>query len=759
MRKRLSPAAIGQWSARRPWLAIALWLGFVVGCLAALVVTGSKQLQSGATGESARAESMITAHQAFPPGGQPEYAYLHSDTRRASDRAFRAAIAKVRANMERALGDDRAPGPAPAGRSPKGGLHGEGVTTQISADEHSVLVAAPVNQGFSTDALAVAVSSGGNAQVSAVLDDNGADTGNSDLRRAERLSVPVTLVVLLIAFGALVAAAIPVLLAVTAVVAAFGLLGPISHAFPLDSSVKTVVLLIGMAVGVDYALFYVIRSREERARGLASHDALEKTARTSGHTVLVAGTTVALAMAALFIIGSNVFNGIASGTIAVIACAVAGSVTVLPAVLELLGPRIDRGRVPFLPHLAVGSESRFWPAVVDRVLRRPLLWLTLAVALLAALAIPALQLHVAFPASNNFVPRVSTQSQREIDAEFPNTSAPAIVVFSWPAGERAQAMRAARELESLATSTGIARPPYSTGGSGDGLAGTLALPLSGLGDDATSKAALKVLRDDLIPRTLGDLPGVKVAVTGDAARDVDFTTQMRRALPYVIAFVLVFAFLILLVTFRSLVIPFKAILLNLLSVAASYGVLVLVFQRHWAEGLLGFHSIGSVISWLPVFLFVVLFGLSMDYHIFILRRVREAIDDGMSNDDAVRYGITRTAGVVTSAALVMFGVFLLFGTASALDLKQAGLGLAIAVLLDATIVRAVLLPASMKLLGSWNWYLPRWLEWLPKTSRHDDAAPQRDAGGSPESVRIAALGTPSPNPRMTIRNLPRSNEE
>jgi uncharacterized membrane protein YdfJ with MMPL/SSD domain len=728
MKSRLSPAAIGRWSARRPWLAIALWLGFVVACVAALAVTGSKQLQSGATGESARAENMMNAHQAFPPGPQLELAYLHSSSLRAGDPAFRAAITNVRMSMERALSGGRVPPSAPPGRTPRGGQlgRGGGVTTRIADGGHAVLVGVPVNQGFSTSALASAVASDGNAQVSAVLDDNSADTGNSDLRRAELLSVPVTLVVLLIAFGALVAAAVPVVLAVTAVLAAFGLLGPISHLFALDSSVKTVVLLIGMAVGVDYALFYVIRSREERAKGLASHDALEKTARTSGHTVIVAGTTVALAMAGQFIVGSSVFDGIASGTIAVIACAVAGSVTVLPAVLELLGPRIDRGRIAFLPHLAVGSDSRFWPAVVDRVLRRPLLSLTAAVALLVALAIPALQLHVALPPSNHYSQRVSPSLQRQIAAQFPGTSSPAVVVFSWPAGERAQAERAARKLESLATSRGVAHPPYYAGGSTDGLAGTLALPLSGLGDDATSKAALKVLRSDLIPQTLGRVPGVKVAVTGDAARDVDFTTQMKSALPYVIPFVLVFAFFILLFTFRSLVVPIKAIVLNLLSVAASYGVLVLVFQRHWAQGLLGFHSIGSVISWLPVFLFVVLFGLSMDYHIFILRRVREAIDDGMSNDDAVRFGITRTAGVVTSAALVMFGVFSLFGTASALDLKQAGVGLAVAVLLDATVVRAVLLPASMKLLGDWNWYLPGWLEWLPGSRRErapSDAVP------------------------------------
>ena len=287
-----------------------------------------------------------------------------------------------------------------------------------------------------------------------------------------------------------------------------------------------------------------------------------------------------------------------------------------------------------------------------------------------------------------------------------------------------------QQLEALAAARGIAHPPFSLGGSRDGRAGAIELPLTGLGDNAASRHALAVLRDDLIPQTLGRIPGVEVAVTGDAADDVDFTQQMKHGLPYVIAFVLVLAFLILLLTFRSVVIPIKAIVLNLLSVAASYGVLVLVFQRHWAQGLLGFHSIGSIISWLPVFLFVVLFGLSMDYHVFILRRVREGIDSGMSNDEALRHGIARTAGVVTSAALVMFGVFSLFATASSLDLKQAGVGLAVAVLLDATIVRGVLLPASMKLLGDGNWYLPRWLDWLPgntsKTATVDERPPAEE---------------------------------
>jgi RND superfamily putative drug exporter len=691
MTTRFSPARIGRWSARRPWLAIGAWLAFVVLAVATLALTGTKSLQTGVTGQAARAEAMINAHNANP--AQYEFAYLHSDTLTVGAPAFRAAIAEVTTDMRRALG----------GR----------VTTRISSGGHSALVGGRIGPPFSTPALRGAVASAGNARIESVLYDNSGGGSNNDLSRAEQLSVPVTLLVLLIAFGALVAAVVPVVLGATAVIAAFGLLGPLSQLFPLDSSVKTVVLLIGMAVGVDYALFYVIRSREERARGLASHEALERTARTSGHTVIVAGTTVAIAMAGQFMIGTDIFNGIAAGTIAVIVCAVAGSVTVLPAVLELLGPRIDRGRIPFLPHLGSGEDSRFWPAIVDRVLRRPVVSLVAAIAVLMALAIPALGLQVSQPSSDYINPVIPQALQARIVSDFPWSSPPAVVVFSLPSRQRAAAERAARQLETLAAARGIAHPPFTTGATQDGDVGILQLPLSGTGDDAASKHALAVLRKELIPATLGRVPDVTTAVTGETAHNVDFTQQMTQGLPYVIAFVLVLAFLILLFTFRSLVVPVKAILLNLLSVGASYGVLVLVFQHGWAEGLLGFHSTGWIISWLPVFLFVVLFGLSMDYHVFILSRVREGIDSGMSNDDALRYGVARTAGVVTCAALVMFGVFSLFGTATSLDLKQAGVGLAVAVLLDATLVRAVLLPASMKLLGDWNWYLPRWLEWLP----------------------------------------------
>jgi RND superfamily putative drug exporter len=348
-------------------------------------------------------------------------------------------------------------------------------------------------------------------------------------------------------------------------------------------------------------------------------------------------------------------------------------------------------------------------------LRRPLLSALVSASLLLALAVPALGLHVSKPSDEALAsqsdPAIATLAR--VRAQFPSTAAPAIVVATAPAQDREAVAQAAARLQMLVAARAIAHPPFSIAHSRDGRALSIEFPLTDAGNNNASRAAIGALRNELIPQTLGRVPGARTAVTGAAAEDVDFTHQMEHGTPYVIAFVLGLAFLLLLVTFRSIVVPVKAIVLNLMSVGAAYGVLTLVFQRHWAQGLLGFHSDGAVVAWLPLFLFVVLFGLSMDYHVFILTRVREAVDSGMETDAAVRYGIVRTAGVVTSAALVMVGVFSLFASLSSLDLKQAGVGLAAAVLIDATVVRAVLLPASMKLLGRWNWYLPGWLGWLP----------------------------------------------
>jgi uncharacterized membrane protein YdfJ with MMPL/SSD domain len=705
-----SVATIGRWSTRHPWRAIAVWLTFVALAVAALVATGTKTLQNGAVGESGRGYKMLDANSLWPPPN--EIAYLHSDTLTVRDPAFRGAIKDVVSRLNGEQVQIRSP-LDPDGRQ------------FVARNGHSALVVVALTGAYAQPVREKILAAAG-AHPGVTIEETGEITAsdardklvNDDLKRAEILSVPVTLFVLLFAFGAAVAAAVPVLLALTAVAAAFGLLGPISQAIPIDDSVRTVLVLIGMAVGVDYALFYVMRSREERRRGRPPHEALERTIRTSGRTVIVSGTTVIIAMAAMFLIRAKVFDSLAVATISVVACAVAGSVTVLPGVLELLGSKIDRGRIPFLPHLHTDrADSRFWSAVIGRVLRRPVVSCVLATALLVGLAIPALWLKVSKPSDNALSPQniPALRALDDVRRDFPGAAEPAKLVATVPPGRASELRKQGRRLEQLAVARGITHRPVIETSNSDGTGAALFLPLAGAGNNKASRQAISILRNDLIPRTIGLIPGASTAVTGDVAEDVDFTRQLKHGLPFVLAFVLLLAFALLLYAFRSIVVPLKAIVLNLLSVGAAYGVLVLVFQHHWAEPLLGFTSNGAIISWLPLFLFVVLFGLSMDYHVFILSRVREGVDSGMSSDDAVRYGITATAGVVTSAALVMFGVFSIFGSLSSLDVKQAGVGLAAAVLIDATIVRAVLLPASMKLLGDWNWYLPRALQRLPHT--------------------------------------------
>ena len=672
-----------------------------------MVATGTKTLQNGAIGESARGYELMDANNLWPP--PREIAYLHSPTLTTAAPAFRAAVADV----VRRLGTQQVQIATPSQDR-----------QLVSSDAHSALVVASLTGG-SADQVRNTILAAAPAHPGVTIEETGDITAsdardrstNNDLQRAEILSVPVTLFVLLFAFGAIIAATVPVLLALTAVAAAFGLLGPISQGIPIDDSVRTVLVLIGMAVGVDYALFYVMRSREERRRGRSPHEALDRTIRTSGRTVILSGTTVIIAMAAMFLIGTKVFNSLAAATISVVACAVAGSVTVLPGVLRLLGDRIDRGRIPLLPHLRTDqTHSRFWTAVIDRVLKRPVLSCVVSAGLLVALAVPAFGLKIAKPGDNTLSPQniPELRALADIRRDFPGASENAKIVATVPPGQAAALRTQGRRLQQLALARGVGHAPVLATANDDGTAAALFLPLAGSGNNKASRRAILTLRNDLIPRTIGTIPGSTTAVTGDVAEDVDFTRQLKHGLPFVLVFVLLLAFVLLLVAFRSIVVPLKAIVLNLLSVGASYGVLVLVFQHHWAEPLLGFTSNGAIISWLPLFLFVVLFGLSMDYHVFILSRVREGVDSGMTSDDAVRYGITATAGVVTSAALVMFAVFSIFGSLSSLDVKQAGVGLAAAVLIDATVVRAVLLPASMKLLGEWNWYLPRALQWLPR---------------------------------------------
>jgi RND superfamily putative drug exporter len=567
---------------------------------------------------------------------------------------------------------------------------------------------------------------------------------HADFRKAEALSLPITLAILVLAFGALVAAGLPLMLGLSAVAITLGLLAPLSHVWPVDEAVSSVVLLIGLAVGVDYSMFYIRRDRDERAAGRSPQAALDVAARTSGRAVLISGCTVMVAMAGMYITDNATFQSFATGTIMVVAVAVVGSLTVLPAVLSRLGDDVDRGRVPFLRrHRREGADRGFWATVVGSVLRHPVASMLLATALLLVLALPTLRLHTANSGVQGLpreLPILRTYDR--IQRAFPGQPLAATVVVQLPGGDvrSPRVATAIRALRDRAVLTGLMHDPVTTVAGPDRTVAAINVPLAGQGTDDTSNRALALLRSKVVPATVGRLPGARVHTTGLTAGSYDFNQLMEARAPWVFAFVLALAFVLLLVTFRSIVIPIKAIILNLLSVGAAYGVVVWIFQDGHLESVLGFTSIGGITSWLPLFLFVVLFGLSMDYHVFILSRVREGYDHGMPTEEAVSHGIRATAGVVTSAAAVMIGVFSIFATLSALDFKEMGVGLALAVLIDATLVRAVLLPASMKVLGDWNWYLPSWLAWLPRL----EAEPQT-AEGEPRAGPVTgrAPGRPA----------------
>jgi RND superfamily putative drug exporter len=546
-----------------------------------------------------------------------------------------------------------------------------------------------------------------------------------DLGKAGLLSLPITLVILVIAFGALVAAGIPLLLALTAVFATFGLVAATSHVVPMANEAGALVLLIGLAVGVDYSLFYLKREREERAAGRSERAALEAAAATSGRSVLISGLTVMTAMAGMFLTGDKTFASFGVATIAVVAIAMLASLTVLPALLSRLGDKVDRGRVPFVSRLRRDDgEGQIWGAIIDRVLRRPLVSAVLAGGLLVALAVPALQLRMVQPGPDTFPQSLpAVQTYNKMQQAFPGTALPANVVVTAPNVNAPVVQAAIQRLEQRALASGRMHEPITVDVNKQGTVANITVPIDGKGTDSVSNASLSVLRDEIVPTTVGALSDVEAGVTGRTAQWKDGSDEMTSKLPLVFGFVLVFAFVLMLLAFRSPVIAAKAIVLNLLSVGAAYGVLVLVFQHGFGKGLLGFSSTAGIDPVVPLLLFVILFGLSMDYHVFLLSRIREAVQGGATTDEAVAHGIKSTAGVVTSAAIVMVAVFAVFVTLSMLMFKQFGVGLATAILLDATIVRGVLLPASMKLLGDWNWYVPKWLQWLPRLDVSESEAP------------------------------------
>ncbi|ADB52041.1 MMPL family transporter [Conexibacter woesei] len=720
MQKENFAARAGRWSAQHRKKAIFGWIAFVIVAFMAgnMVGTQAPKDGEGGPGESGRAEQVL--YDSFPESAT-ETILVQSPGLTADDPAFRAAVDDVVRRMDGLPEVRSVDSPYEQGNEGQIAQRGHAAIVQVELtkteddaedDVGALLAQTRAAQSAHPD---LRIEQFGGASAGKALSKMFGD----DFKKAEFLSIPVTLIILVFAFGAFIAAGIPLLLALSAVMATLGLVALGSHVFPVEENVASVVLLIGLAVGVDYTLFYLRREREERAAGRSEEAALQAAAATSGRAVLISGLTVMIAMAGMFITGDPTFVGMGMGAIMVVGVSLVASLTVLPAILSKLGDKVDRGRIPFLMRKRdVSKTPRMWTAVIDAVLRKPLVSMLLAGGLLLALCIPVLGMKTSVPGIETLPRSLPVmQTYDRIQAVFPGKEIEAEMAVSG-AGDLStpQAQAALARFRRAAVASGVIHEPIQIELSRSRDVARVLLPIDGDGTNQRSQDALAVLRGELAPALRADLKNAETPVAGTTAGTKDFNDLMNERIPYVFAFVLSLAFLLLLVTFRSIVLAVKAILLNLLSVGAAYGVLVLVFQHTWAEKLLDFESTGAITSWLPLFLFVVLFGLSMDYHVFILSRVREAYDRGMSTEQAVAHGIKSTASTVTSAAIIMVAVFSIFATLSAIEFKQLGIGLAVAILIDATIVRAVLLPATMKLLDDWNWYLPRWLEWLPRVT-------------------------------------------
>ncbi|HMM41089.1 MAG TPA: MMPL family transporter [Thermomicrobiales bacterium] len=549
------------------------------------------------------------------------------------------------------------------------------------------------------------------------------ELAQQDLEQAEIFGLPVALVILVLVFGALVAAAVPLIVALAAIAVAIGLTAVVGQAMQLTSLILNVITMIGLAVGIDYSLFIIERFREERARGFSRLEAIERTGATATKAVVFSGTTVIIALMGMFLMPVTVFRSVGVGAVIVVAVSIAASVTLVPALLSLLGDRINWPRRRTYDRPAADNPALhhgFWARVSHLVMARPIVSMLLASGLLIAMAVPFLDLRTGTVGVENYPPGMIKSAYQILARDFyAGIVSPIEVVIDAPASDP----RVQSGIEQLSSEL-AQRPVFGPVQAETNDAGDLTLLTSPLAVDSTAPEAadtVHLLRDDLIPMAFGDLAG-QVHVSGMPAFNEDFNQAVSDRTPIVFAFVLGLSFVLLTLAFRSIVVPIKAIIMNLLSVGASYGILVLVFQKGYGADLFGFTQTNVITNWLPIFLFCILFGLSMDYHVFLLSRIREHYDQTGDNRESVAVGLESTGRIITGAALIMVAVFFAFSLGDLVELQQLGFGLAVAIFLDATIVRTILVPSTMALLGKWNWYLPRWLHWLPDLRVEGDLA-------------------------------------
>ncbi|HEU4760270.1 MAG TPA: MMPL family transporter [Dehalococcoidia bacterium] len=741
------------WSTRHRWRVVLAWLLLIVLAVAACqAVPADTNIQQKAPGESGRALDLFQKRFGVEEGQIQEIVVFSHPSLTVDDPKYRATVEGLMTEL-RALRrvESEAVSNTPLVSStrvvsrttthydvgvPRDGSpfvaqnEGGGDVTFALVNMEGDLDQAENNVGAVVDSVRQAQEASGAFKIlvggDASIEKQASEIVKQDFAFALFLNLPVTLFILVLAFGALVAASVPLALAFAAIITASGLLALISRVYPLAEVYTEVVLLMGLATGIDYSLFVLSRFRGERRAGQTRERALTAALSTSGKAVAFAGVTVLLAIAGMFLVGDPIFTSLGLSAIVVVAMAVITSVTLLPALLALLGDNVNRLSVPFLGR--PGREGGgVWGFISDRVLARPALLAALTFTVLVALAVPLITLNLGFNGAKGLSDDVAAKKALlALERNFTlGLTSPAMVVIDAGEGHNIFAPQVQAQVERLVglveaeTLSAENRDapfgaPLQTEINNAGDTEVVDIPINADTGEDKAVDAVNHLRDDLIPSAFSNGSG-RPLVTGATAATIDFRDNIIFRTPFVFAFVLGLAFTVLLVTFRSVVIAVKAIILNALSVGAAYGLLVLVFQKGWLlEGVLNFQATGIIESWLPLFLFSILFGLSMDYHMFIMGRIKEAHERGASNDEAIAIGVKATAGTITNAAAIMVAVAVIFAFTRNIGLKQFGFGLATAIFIDATVIRSILLPASMKLLGEANWYLPRWLEWLPR---------------------------------------------
>lgn len=745
----VSSTELARASARHPWRTMGVWGLVMVAALTviALVLPGTLTSQYTFMGDpdSQVGRDLLQEKLDMPPKAN-EVVIVRSSALTSKDPAFRGFVLGLQERIA-SLGPSVVDGVTSYARGGGATMVSDDGRTAIvaltmagdltQAEEnidrvHDIVHAADGRQGFATLVTGTASINSDFSQIA-----------ESDLRRGEGIGVPIALVILLVVFGALVAATLPLFLAVVAITGAVALTAIVGQTFDMSVFAINMVSMMGLATGIDYSLFIVSRFREERARGRDKVDAIAVTGGTATRAVVFSGLTVVLALLGLLVVPTNIFMSLAAGAILVVSVSVAAALTLLPAALSILGDRVDRLRVPYLGRRLIAARSvgrAGWLArTAQRAMRRPVVALVAGTGVLLLCAAPAFTMKTGVSGVSSFPDSFqSKQAFAVLDRQFGAGGVnPVQIVVDAPAGSAAATAGVDRLTASLAGDPAWGPPQVQTSASGE--LTLISVPVNGDAQGAPAIAEVRELRSALVPRAFGD-DAARVYVTGATAGNVDYIDIVNSYFPWVVALVLTLSFVLLLVAFRSVVIPAKAIVMNLLSVGAAYGLITLVSLRGFGAGLLGFQQVDVIEQWVPLFLFSILFGLSMDYQVFLLSRIKEEWDRTGDNTLAVTSGVGSTAGIITGAALIMVAVFAGFAAGDLVMFQQMGFGLAVAVLLDATIIRTLLVPSAMKLLGRWNWYLPSWLEWLPHIGIEGAPAAAPARGHSAD----APVPTPAP---------------